>query len=397
LEVAAPPYDVVTREEARELARDKPWSFLHVSRPEIDLPACMDPYDPAVYAQGVSSLSRMRTEGILRQDQEPRYYLYRLSTAEGHVQTGLVAVASVLAYENHRIRRHELTLPAKEADRTRHIDALNAQTGPVFLTYRQAPAVDKIVAEVSSQPPEIDFTTPDGVRHALWVIDRREPQEALSDSFEMLDTLYIADGHHRSAAAAQVAKMRRQINPRPAGEEPYDYFLAVLFPDNQVRILEYNRVVADLHGLSPEGLVRRLQEKFRVAPSAAAVCPALRGEFGMYLAGRWYRLQLAAKQIPRDDAVARLDVSLLTDTLLTPILGVGNLRTDPRIGFVGGSKGIHALEAQVDSGQMAVAFTLCPTRMEDLMAVSDAGLLMPPKSTWFDPKLADGLFSHMLV
>lgn len=376
-------------------AAGRPWSFLHISRPEIDLAPGTDPHEAAVYAKGKENFARLLAAGILQRDPAPYYYIYRLIQG-GHKQTGVVAAASVAAYESGRIRRHEHTRPDKEDDRVHQITALNAQTGPVFLVYRHRAAVDALVAEAAAAAPEVDVTADDGVRHLLWVVRERTRIEALERAFEDIPRLYIADGHHRAAAAARVAATRRGANPGQAGDAPYAYFLAVVFPDDQVRILDYNRVVRDLNGLAPQAFLARLDAAFTVQPSVQPVRPACAGEFGMYLEGRWYRLVIRPQRVPAGDPVKRLDVSLLQDHLLGPVLGIGDPRRDARIDFVGGSRGLEELERRVDSGEMAVAFSLYPTSLEDLMAVADAGLVMPPKSTWFEPKLADGLVSHVL-
>ncbi len=391
--VAAPPYDVVSQHEAREMAAGHPWSFLHISRPEIDLPEGTDPYGDEVYAKGKANLESMREAGVLLRDEVPCFYLYRLQTAR-HQQTGLVAATSVAAYESGRVCKHELTQPAKEDDRTRQIDSLNAQTGPVFLTCRQSPEFNALAAEVGATEPAYDFCRDDGVQHSLWVINQPGHIDTLSRLFEGMEHLYIADGHHRSAAAARVTENRREA--RSGDEEgPEDYFLSVIFPEDEVRILDYNRVVRDLNGLGPADFLAKLEVGFRVRESDTAVQPQKRGEFGLYLDGCWYRLELPSDAIP-EDPVERLDVSLLTNQLLTPILGIEDLRRDPRIGFVGGIRGTQGLESCVDSGEMAAAFALHPTAMAEVMAVADAGRLMPPKSTWFEPKLADGIVSYLL-
>lgn len=393
--VIAPPYDVLSSDEARVRAAGKPFSFLHISKPEIDLPSTVDVHDPQVYEQGRQSFRRMLDAGVLKRDPASCYYLYRL-VMRGHTQTGLVAAASCAAYEAGRIRKHEHTRPDKEDDRVRQIEALNAQTGPVFLTYRHSSAIDTVARAVTAATPDVDVTADDGVRHSLWVVSQPERITRLTHGFEALERLYIADGHHRSAAAARVAERRRAANPSHTGEESYNYFLAVIFPDDQMRILDYNRVVRDLNGLSPEALLARVAEAFEVSPQGEPVRPTQAGEFSMYLARRWYRLNIKPERVPRQDPVKRLDVSLLQDQLLTPVLGVGDPRRDKRIDFVGGIRGLHELVRRVDSGDMAIAFALCPTSLADLMAVADAGDVMPPKSTWFEPKLADGLVSHLL-
>jgi uncharacterized protein (DUF1015 family) len=393
--VAAPPYDVVSTSEARVMVDGRPWSFLHISRPEVDLPKGTDPYSPAVYAKARENLELMIAEGILLRDPGVRYYVYRLTMGQ-HVQTGLVAAASVAAYDADRIKKHEFTRPVKEDDRVRQIDALNAQTGPVFLVYPSDAGIDAALAGVAASVPEVDITALDGVRHEVWSVADAAAIERLTQAFEALDALYVADGHHRSAAASRIAAARRAANPDHTGEEPYNYFLAVIFPHTQMQILAYNRLVRDLHGLDAEAFLARVAVPFRVEPSQEPVQPARPAEFGMYLDGTWYRLTLDPARIPWDDPVARLDVSLLQDNLIEPILGIVDPRRDDRIDFVGGIRGLEGLTIRVDHGEMRVAFSLYPTRMPDLMAVADIGEVMPPKSTWFEPKLADGLVSHML-
>jgi uncharacterized protein (DUF1015 family) len=393
-QVAAPPYDVPGAEEARRLGASSQWSFIHVSRPEIDLPPELNPYDELVYERGADNLTRLCEAGVLRRDAAPCYYIYQL-TAGAHTQTGLAAIASIDAYENARIRRHELTRPDKETDRTRHVDVVNAQTGPVFLTYRQRAGIDAKMAQLTEFPPEIDFN--DGkVRHCLWTVRDQPHIASISRCFEEVESLYVADGHHRTAAAARVRATRREAFPSCTGEESFNYVLSVLFPHDQVRILSYNRVCKDLNGLSREDFLAALRARFELGTSAIPVQPETRGRFGLYLAGQWYRLTTRDADLPRGGPVERLDASLLNDRLLQPVLGVSDLRRDPRVAFVGGTRSIDALQERVDCGEMAVGFSLYPTAVEELLAVSDAGLLMPPKSTWFEPKLADGLLSHVL-
>ena len=410
-DVIAPPYDVLSSEEARARAAGKPWSFLHISKAEIDLAPGTDPYDAAVYAKARENFDRLLKEGVLARDPEPYYYFYRLVMGS-HTQVGLVAAASVAAYEAGRIRRHEFTRPDKEDDRVRQVDALNAQTGPVFLTYRHDVKIDAMAEIITRGKPDMDVTaddcmdaggraTPgavadDGVRHSLWPVRDRKLIQALTAAFDTLERLYIADGHHRSAAASRVAAARRAANPRHTGEEAYNYFLAVIFPDNQMQILDYNRAVKDLQGLATEVFLKKLDGSFSMQSEDAAAKPARAGEFGMYLKGQWYRLAIRPERIPHNDPVKRLDVSLLQDHLLAPILGIGDPRRDKRIDFIGGIRGLKELERRVDSGEMAVAFAMFPTSIHDMMAVADANEVMPPKSTWFEPKLADGLVSHVL-
>ena len=394
-DVIAPPYDVLNTEEARLRAEGRPWSFLHISKPEIDLPPNTDPYSDAVYAKGRENLHKMLNAGILKPDAQPHYYLYRL-TMGNHQQTGLVAVANVTDYDNNRIRKHELTRPDKEDDRVRQIDALNAQTGPVFLTYKHHPSMDDLIKTLTTSSPIVNITADDGIVHTLWIVDNPAHIDTITTTFDNMDCLYIADGHHRSAAASRVAALRRGNNSQHTGEEAYNYFLTVIFPDNQMQILDYNRVARDLNGLSTSAFLERLTQNFDVESRSQATKPQKNGEFGMYLEGQWYQLTLHADKIPTHDPVARLDVSLLTEYLLNPLLGITDPRRDKRIDFVGGIRGLTELEKRVNSREMAVAFALYPTEMSALMAVADAQQIMPPKSTWFEPKLADGLVSHLL-
>ncbi|MGE5026900.1 MAG: DUF1015 domain-containing protein [Betaproteobacteria bacterium] len=394
-DVAAPPYDVLSTAEARVRAAGKPWSFLHISKPEIDLPAGTDPYAPQVYAKAAENLKKMLAEGILARDLAPCYYAYRLVMG-GHSQTGLVAAASVADYDTNRIRKHEFTRPDKEDDRVRQIDALNAQTGPVLLAYPASPEVDEILAHASVAAPDADVTADDGIRHTVWVIRDSATLARLTAAFDSMKAIYIADGHHRSAAASRVCAARKAANPQHSGEESYNYFLSVIFPHHQMKIMDYNRVVTDLNGLDAAAFLQRIGEKFSVQASEVPAKPGKPGEFGLYLPGQWYRLEIRPELIPVDDPVARLDVSLLQNNLIAPVLGIDDPRRDKRIDFVGGIRGLAELEKRVNSGEMAAAFALFATRMEDLMAVADADEVMPPKSTWFEPKLADGLISHVL-
>jgi uncharacterized protein (DUF1015 family) len=390
-EVLAPPYDVLSSAEARERAKGKAWSFLHVSKAEIDLDPATDPYDGAVYAKAAENLKAMIAAGVLIRDAKPGYYVYR-TTWRGHVSTGLAAVASLADYASNRIRRHEHTTPAKEDDRVRQIEAINAQTGPVMLGYPTAPQIDAMLARAASGDPAFDVTADDGVRHQLWSISDDETVAALTGAVDALPALYIADGHHRSAAAERVAKSR--------GDGAQGYFLTVMFPQNEMTILDYNRVVRDLGGLSPDAFLARLRQTYAVEASDQPVRPAMAGEVGMFLAGRWYRLTLnrdaVAKAAQSSDPVERLPITFLTRNIIEPIFGITDSRTDKRIDFVGGGRGLGELERLVSSGAFAAAFALYPTQMSDLMAVADAGAIMPPKSTWFEPKLADGAVSYVL-
>ncbi len=379
-EVAAPPYDVLNTEEARRRADGHRWSFLHVSKPEIDLPPETDPHAPEVYARGAENLDQMRAQGVLIRDPSPCLYVYRLTMA-GHRQTGIVGAGSIAAYQANRIRRHELTRPDKEDDRVRQIEALAAQTGPVMVTHRADAAIAAVIATVTERPPAYSVAADGDVEHTLWVIDDDREIDVLCSAFESMEAIYIADGHHRSAAAARVADA--------------EVFLLVSFPDDEVKILDYNRLVADLNGLTSEAFLQRIDDDFEIELSDGAVRPATVGAFGMYLDGQWYRLGLK-QPVTAADPVADLDISLLSDRLLGPVLGVGDPRLDKRIDFVGGIRGVGELQRRVDSGEMAVAFSLFPTSLKALMAVADAGRVMPPKSTWFEPKLADGLVSLVL-
>jgi uncharacterized protein (DUF1015 family) len=388
-DVLAPPYDVLSSEEARARADGKPWSFLHISKPEIDLDPAVDPYDRSVYAKGAENLKRMIAAGVMIRDPEPCYYVYRLSWRD-RVQTGLAVAASLADYASNRIRKHELTTPTKEDDRVRQIEAVNAHTGPVMTAYPSAPAIDAMLDELARGEPEVDVTAEDGVRHQLWVIRNAAIIARLTQAFEALPALYIADGHHRSAAAARVAQARGNGSGADAD------FLAVLFPHHEMTILDYNRVIRDLNGRSAEQLLAALGERFTVVPSDRPVRPSTAGEFGMFLGDRWYRLTLKPELIPLNDPIGRLPITLLARNAIEPLFGITDPRTDRRIDFVGGGRGLGELERRVKSGEMAVAFALYPTQMDDLMAVADAGGIMPPKSTWFEPKLADGMVNLVL-
>jgi uncharacterized protein (DUF1015 family) len=394
-QVASPPYDVLSSAEAREMAADNPLSFLHVVKPEIDLAPDINVYSPAVYARGAANLRRLMEDGVLIRDPAPSLYLYRQRMGD-HVQTGLVAGASVDEYEADLIKKHENTRRVKEDDRTNHIDALNANTGPVFLTYRDRPEIDLLVGRLTAADPTYDFVAPDGIQHVLWVIGNPADRDALVREFALVPVLYVADGHHRSAAGTRIRALRRDANPSHTGEEPYNYFLSVIFPDNQMKILDYNRVVKDLNGLAPGEVVEKARQHFEVEATVDGRPDGVHS-FGMYLDGNWYRLRARRAGIPDDDPVNRLDVAILQNNLLAPVLGIGDPRSDERIDFVGGIRGLGELEKRVNSGEWAVAFALYPTSIDQLFAVADAGLVMPPKSTWFEPKLRSGLIVRPLV
>jgi len=391
-QVAAVPYDVVTRAEAAELARGNPHSFLHVGRSDIDLPEEVDPYDPRIYRRAREALDDFRAGGTLLQDSRPGLYLYR-QVMDSRTQIGVVGCVHVDDYERDLIRKHEKTRQDKEDDRTRHVLTLEANAEPVFLTYRGRPDIDELVAAiVETSPPIYDFTAPDGVRHTVWAAP---DAAALSRAFAAVPHFYVADGHHRSASAWRAGKELRAKNPSHRGDEEYNWFLAVLFPADQLRILPYNRLVRDLKGQTPKAVLDRLGRLGKLTPTTVAT-PDRTGVFCIYLDRRWHRLELDPAGMDRSDPIASLDVSLLQDLVLSPILGIGDPRTDKRIDFVGGIRGTAELQRRVDSGEMAIAFSLYPTTLDQLMAVSDAGHVMPPKSTWFEPKLRSGLFVHVL-
>lgn len=393
--VASPPYDVLSSDEAREMAAGNPVSFLHINKPEIDLPPEMDLYAPEVYAKGAANLQRMIHDGVYLREPAPALYLYRQVMGD-HSQIGVVAGASIDEYEADLIKKHEFTRRKKEDDRTRHIDALDANTGPVFLTYKASPAIDSLVARLTAGAPTYDFTSPDGIRHTLWVVGEAAERDALQAAFAQVPELYVADGHHRSAAAVRIRAMRRDANPAHTGQEPYNYFLSVIFPHDQMLIMDYNRVVRDLNGHTADELLRRIGERFEVTPAGGRVAPDAAKTFGMYLGGAWYRLTARDGSYPAADPVASLDVAVLQENLLAPLLGIGDPRADERIDFVGGIRGLGELERLVDGGGFAVAFALHPTSIEQLFAVADAGRVMPPKSTWFEPKLRSGLIVRPL-
>jgi uncharacterized protein (DUF1015 family) len=389
--VSAVPYDVVSTPEARQLAAGNPLSFLHVSRPEIDMPDGTDPYADAVYKRATENFDKLKREAPLTAESEPSLYVYRLRMGN-HEQTGIAGCASLDEYDRDVVRRHERTRRDKEDDRTRHMLALSAQTGPVFLTYRGRAEIDAIVEEAKNSPPLFDFTAPDGVAHAVWRIGGQEAGR-LAEQFRPVPLLYIADGHHRAASAARARRELERKNPKHAGEEEYNFFLTVAFPAGQVRILPYNRVVKDLNGRTPAQLLDALKEKFPVSEDAPA-SPARKGDIGVYVAGRWYGLRIPPGGVATGGAISSLDAALLQEKILEPLLGIKDIRTDKRIEFVGGIRGTAELERLVDSGRFAAAFSLYPVSLDDLMVVSDANEIMPPKSTWFEPKLRDGLLIH---
>ena len=389
--VASVPYDVVNTDEARALADGNPLSFLHVSRPEIDLPPGTDLYSDAVYKKAVENFEKLIAACPLETEAEPSLYLYRLIMGD-HQQVGIVACCSVDEYDNDTIRKHERTRRDKEDDRTRHMLMLRAQTGPVFLTYKARKEIDQQVTSALNGEPLFDITAADGVRHTIW---RLEDPASLVQSFEMVPLLYIADGHHRAASASRARAELKEQSFAHTGKEDYNYFLTVIFPDSQMRILAYNRTVKDLNGLSKEEFFEKIKTQFTLSENASPE-PAERGQWSMYLDGKWYCLKLSPAATLPAGTVQSLDVSILQDRLLEPILGIKDVRTDKRIDFVGGLRGTSELERLVDEGKAAVAFSLFPTTVGELLMVSDANEIMPPKSTWFEPKLRDGLLIHTI-
>lgn len=390
--VASVPYDVINTAEARQLAEGNPYSFLHVCRPEIDLPEGIDEHDDRVYATGAANLKKFIADGILIREAAPSLYVYQ-QVMGGHVQAGLVALCSAREYEDNLIKKHEFTRRDKEDDRTRHVTDQNANAEPVFLTYRAQAAIDEIVNAVRATDPLYDVTTPDGIGHTVWRVADAAQAAKLIELFRGVPALYIADGHHRTASAIRYAQACRAKNPQAKGDEPYESFMAVVFPHNQLKILDYNRVVKDLNGLTPEQFLAKVGEKFEVKPAESRQ-PQRAASFGMYLAGKWYTLTAREGSYPANDPIKRLDVSILQDNLLAPVLGIQDPRTDKRIDFVGGIRGMDELERRVREGY-AVAFSMVPTSLEQLMDVADAGEVMPPKSTWFEPKLRSGLLVRL--
>ena len=396
--VAALPYDVMNSQEARQMVVGNPYSFLHVDKAEIDLDSAIDLYDTRVYEKARDNLRQMIAEGVFVKDNEACLYIYK-QVMNGRTQIGIVGCTAVDDYRNNIIKKHELTRADKEQDRINHVDYCDANTGPIFLTYRAKAAINAMVAKVvENDTPVYDFVSEDGIGHTVWVIRDAALIQAICEEFAGVDYLYIADGHHRSASAVRVGMMRRNTNPAYDGSEEFNYFLSVIFPDEQLYIMDYNRIVKDLNGNSKEQFLEKVAEKFTITPYAGddVLKPENKHTYGMYLDGTWYLLAAKEGTYDNTDPVARLDVSILQNNLLHPILGIGDPRTDKRIDFVGGIRGLQALADRVDDGSMAVAFSMYPTTMDDLMDIADAGAIMPPKSTWFEPKLRSGLFIHEL-
>jgi len=405
-EIASPPYDVLNSEEARAKVQGNPYSFLHVVKPEIDLDPDIDVYDPKVYTKGGENLRKMIQDKVIQQDDAPCFYVYKLRMGD-HVQVGLVAVASVEDYVQNHIKKHEFTRPDKENDRMTHIDSLNAQAGPVFLTYRESEKINNLIRECMTKEPVYDFKGDYDVQHTFFVVDKEELIQNIQNAFSKIPALYVADGHHRSAAAARVRDARMKANPNHTGEEEYNFFLTVIFPDSQMQILDYNRVVQDLNGLSFDTFMDKVSEKFDVEQISmcCAGCsdcneneirPSAPHTFTMYIKGQWYKLTAKEGSFNANDPIKQLDVSILQENLLSPILGIQNPRTDKRIHFVGGIRGLGELEKLVKNREYEVAFAFYPTSIHQLLSVADANQVMPPKSTWFEPKLASGVVVHML-
>ncbi len=394
--VAALPYDVMNSSEAREMVKGNPYSFLHIDKAEIDLDENIDLYDKRVYEKARDNLEAMIAKKVMIQDKMPCMYIYRL-TMNGRSQTGLVACASIDEYINGTIKKHELTREDKEQDRINHVDYCNANTGPIFLAYRNNEKVNEIIEEwIKNHKAEYFFEAEDKIIHEVWVIDNNATIKNLEKVFEEISNLYIADGHHRNASAVKVGLKRRAEKGKFTGNEEFNYYLAVMFPDNQLKIMDYNRVVKDLNGLSVEQFIEKIREKAKIKEISNEYRPEKIHTAGMYLEGKWYSLEFKPELIKTDDPVASLDVSIMQNEILNPILGIGDPRTDKRIDFVGGIRGLSELVKRVDSGEMKVAFVMYPTSMDELMAIADAGKIMPPKSTWFEPKLRSGIFIHSL-
>jgi uncharacterized protein (DUF1015 family) len=397
-DVASYPYDVLSSEEARALARDNPFSFLHVVKPEIDLPVGADLYSQPVYDKAKENFKKFIQEGILIQEKAPKLYIYR-QTMDGREQYGIVGCVSVKDYDSDVIKKHEHTRPAKERDRITHVDITSANAGPIFLTYKAKDTVNSLVAEVVTGTPVYDFVANDGIGHTVWIIENDTISEKIIKEFNNIDFLYVADGHHRSASAAKVANKRKEVNPGHTGEEEYNFFLAVLFPNEQLRILDYNRVIKHLNEHTEEELFQALGLIYAVEDMGREPYkPQKKGEVGMYLEKSWYRLTINPEiaHADRDDPVKSLDISVLQDNILGPFFGIDDPRTSDDIDFIGGIRGLEELVKLVDSGKFRVAFAMYPVSIKELMNIADAGEVMPPKSTWFEPKLRSGLLVHTL-
>lgn len=394
-EVASKPYDVLNSDEARKEVAGHPHSFLHVGKPEVDLDPSIDLHDPKVYQKGKENLQKLIDEKILVEDPEPYIYVYA-QTMNGRTQYGLVGCAAVEDYWNDVIKKHEKTRKDKEEDRCEHVRVTNAHSGPIFLTYRDNAEINAIVESVVKNAPDNDHVALDGIRHQSWVIRDKSQIEKIQSVLGAVDYFYVADGHHRSAAASIVGRERAQANPNHRGDEEYNFFLAVLFPGSHLYIMDYNRLVKDLNGATEEEFMSKLGEHFTVEKAPGQLHPSKKGEIGMYMDKQWYKLNAKDHLTANTDPVDSLDVALLQNYVLAPMLGIDDPRTSSRVDFVGGIRGLGELERRVDSGEMKLAFSMFATSVEELMAIADAGKIMPPKSTWFEPKLRDGLFVHFL-
>ena len=393
--VGSLPYDVYNAEEARAIAQKNQKSFLHVEKSEVDVPGYPDVDETLVFEAARKNLQKLLADGIIFQEPTACYYIYR-QTMGDHPQYGIVAVASVGEYQTGTVKKHEFTTAYKERERILHVDKVNAQTGPVFLTYKKQAAIDQLVSKIVESAPEYDFTADDGIAHAAWAVRGEADIRAIGEAFAKIPALYIADGHHRAAAAAAVAEMRRQKATAPQGTEEYEFFLSVIFPHDQLRIMDYNRAVKDLRGLTKEAFLEKLSAIADIQTGFPQRAPGKTHEFGLYLEGDWFRMTVKAGVFDAKDPVKSLDASILQDHVLAPILGIEDPRTDKRIHFIGGIRGMDELERLVDSGKFKVAFSVYPVSLEELISVADAGKIMPPKSTWFEPKLRSGLFVHSL-
>ena len=394
--VASPPYDVLSSDEAREMAKDNPYSFLRINKAEIEFDPAADPYSGEIYQKGKENLQKYIADGVMVRDSKPSYYLYRLTWRE-QSQTGLVALTSVDEYDRGLIKKHEHIRPAKMNDRANHIEVLQAQVGPVFSTFKHTNEITGLFDAVTAQPPKINFVAVDDVRHELWIVDDPAVVAKITDAFAKLPCMYVADGHHRSAAASEVCRRMRAKYPAATGEEPFNFFLNVIFPDNHLRILAYNRVVTELNGLSLSDFLARAENSFSIAKSPQEVLPGQPHEFGLYSGESWYRLVAKPGSWDESSPTKSIDASILGDNLIAPILGITDPKTDDRIDFVGGIRGNKELIKLVDSGKYKVAFSLFPTTVAQLLRVADAGEVMPPKSTWFEPKLRSGMVVNLLT
>lgn len=395
-DVAALPYDVMDSDEAREMVKDKPYSFLHVDKAEVDLPVDIDVYDSRVYEKARENLNSMIEKGILIKDKNPSLYIYR-QVMNDHPQTGIVGCVSIDEYEKNKIKKHEFTRPEKEQDRINHVENCNANTGPIFLSYNGKSDINALIDMWTKKQPEYDFVSEDGIQHVVWVIDNEEVIAEIINKFKSVENFYIADGHHRAASAVKVGLKKRLENPDYTGNEEFNFFLGVLFPAEQLHILDYNRVVKDLNGYSEEEIINKVSEAFEVVPceNHGSYKPQNKHQFGMYLNKKWYALKAKGGSFDESNPIESLDVAILQNNLLSPILDIGDPRTDKRIDFIGGIRGMKELERRANS-DMKIAFSMYPTTMQDIIDVADMGKVMPPKSTWFEPKLRSGLFIHEL-